>query len=170
MGSLEADVLRYLWNAAEPATPGQVNEALGGEVANTTVMTVLTRLWRKGLVDRERNGRAFAYRPLVSEADYAGQRMGDALGRAQDREAVLSRFVDTLSARDAKALRRDLVEDKARTRQVATDIATAVGDGRNVLVLTQWTEHLDALTADLTARGLEPLVLKGGLGKKPEQL
>ncbi len=61
---------------------------------------------------------------------------------------------------------RALVDDTARTRQIVTDIAAAVSDGRNVLVLTQWTEHLDALAADLTARGLEPLVLKGGLGKK----
>jgi predicted transcriptional regulator len=110
MGSLEADVLRHLWNADEPATPGQVNEALGAEVAYTTIMTVLTRLWRKGLVDRARQGRAYAYRAVVSEADYAAQRMRDALGRAQDREAVLGRFVDTLSARDAKALRRVLGE------------------------------------------------------------
>ena len=108
MGSLEAAVLRYLWNARQAATPGEVNRALGEEVAYTTVMTVLTRLWRKGLVDRERQGRAYAYRPLVSEADYAAKRMRDTLGRAQNREAVLSRFVDTLSARDAKALRRAL--------------------------------------------------------------
>ena len=108
MGALEADVLRHLWNASEPATPGQVHEALGADIAYTTVMTVLTRLWRKGLVDREQQGRAYAYRPLVSEADYAAQRMRDALGGAQNREAVLGRFVDTLSARDAKALRRVL--------------------------------------------------------------
>jgi superfamily II DNA or RNA helicase len=61
---------------------------------------------------------------------------------------------------------RALVDDTARTEQIATDIAAAVSDGRNVLVLTQWTEHLDALAADLSARGLEPLVLKGGLSKR----
>lgn len=35
-----------------------------------------------------------------------------------------------------------------------------------MLVLTQWTDHLDALAAELQQRGVEPLVLKGGLGKK----
>jgi predicted transcriptional regulator len=110
MGSLEADVLRHLWNSSEPATPGQVHEALGADVAYTTVMTVLTRLWRKHLVARERQGRAYAYHAVVSEADYAAKHMRDALGRAQDRDAVLSRFVDTLSARDAKALRRVMAE------------------------------------------------------------
>lgn len=61
---------------------------------------------------------------------------------------------------------RALVSDEARTRQIAGDIAAAVGDGRNVLVLTQWTEHLDALAAFLEQGGVTPLVLKGGVGKK----
>jgi predicted transcriptional regulator len=108
MGTLEAEVLRQLWDSREPATPGQVHEALGADIAYTTVMTVLTRLWQKGLVDRERQGRAYAYRALVTEADLTAGRMRDALDRAQDREAVLSRFVDTLSTRDAKALRKVL--------------------------------------------------------------
>jgi superfamily II DNA or RNA helicase len=61
---------------------------------------------------------------------------------------------------------RALVEDEARTCQIASDVSSAVRDGRNVLVLTQWTEHLDALAATLESDGLAPLVLKGGLGKK----
>lgn len=61
---------------------------------------------------------------------------------------------------------RALVEDDTRTKQIAGDVAAAVGAGRNVLVLTQWTDHLDALAGELRQRGLEPLVLKGGLGKK----
>lgn len=61
---------------------------------------------------------------------------------------------------------RALVEDQVRTRQIAADVTAAVREGRNVLVLTQWTDHLDALAAEVTQRGMEPLVLRGGLGKK----
>jgi superfamily II DNA or RNA helicase len=61
---------------------------------------------------------------------------------------------------------RALVEDQVRTRQIAADVTAAVREGRNVLVLTQWTDHLDHLAAELSQRGMEPLVLKGGLGKK----
>ncbi len=61
---------------------------------------------------------------------------------------------------------RALVEDQARTCQIAADVTAAAREGRNVLVLTQWTDHLDALAAELQQRGIEPLVLKGGLGKK----
>jgi superfamily II DNA or RNA helicase len=49
---------------------------------------------------------------------------------------------------------RTLVEDDARTRQIAADVTAAVRDGRNVLVLTQWTDHLDALAAELQQRGI----------------
>ena len=61
---------------------------------------------------------------------------------------------------------RALVEDQVRTRQIAADVTAAVREGRNVLVLTQWTDHLDALAAEVSQRGMEPLVLRGGLGKK----
>ena len=35
-----------------------------------------------------------------------------------------------------------------------------------MLVLTQWTDHLDALATELRQQGIEPLILQGGLGKK----
>jgi superfamily II DNA or RNA helicase len=61
---------------------------------------------------------------------------------------------------------RGLVEDTDRTRAICDDIAVAVDAGRNCLLLTRWTEHLDVITETLTGRGLEPLVLHGKLGKK----
>ena len=61
---------------------------------------------------------------------------------------------------------RALVEDQVRTRQIAADVTAAVREGRNVLVLTQWTDHLDAVATELYQRGMEPLILRGGLGKK----
>jgi superfamily II DNA or RNA helicase len=61
---------------------------------------------------------------------------------------------------------RALVDDEQRTQQIVGDITNAVQRGRNVLVLTQWTEHLDTITVMLTDAGHTPLVLKGGVGKK----
>jgi len=111
IGELESEVLAALW-AAEPeaATPSEVQAAMGSDLAYTTVMTILSRLWKKGLVERHRQGRAYAYRPLLSEADLAARRMQAQLDRTQDREAALSRFVDSLSKRDERALRRILHE------------------------------------------------------------
>ena len=61
---------------------------------------------------------------------------------------------------------RGLVEEGARTAAICDDIAEASGRGRNCLVLTRWTEHLNSITASLSAHGLEPLRLHGQLGKR----
>lgn len=108
MGSLETEVLAGLWAADRPLSPGEVLEATGIDVAYTTVMTILTRLWKKGLVDRARRGRAFVYSPSVSEADLAATRMHEQLARAADRDAALLQFVGSLSERDERVVRRFL--------------------------------------------------------------
>ncbi len=61
---------------------------------------------------------------------------------------------------------RGLVEDQTRTRTICDDIHHAVATGRNCLVLTRWTDHLNAIVEILTTNGLEPLVLHGQMGKK----
>jgi superfamily II DNA or RNA helicase len=64
------------------------------------------------------------------------------------------------------AIYRDLVADDDRLQQVVQDVVDARERGRHCLVLTQWTSHLERLTAELTARGHEPVVLRGGMGAK----
>ena len=44
---------------------------------------------------------------------------------------------------------RGIVTDASRTRSICDDISTSVNEGRNNLVLTRWTEHLDAIVEDL---------------------
>jgi len=99
-----------MWAADDAMTPAEVRAAMGTDLAYTTIMTIQTRLLDKGLVERERRGRAFAYRPTVTEAELAARRMSQALIAASDREAVLGRFVDELSVKEAQALRRVLDE------------------------------------------------------------
>jgi superfamily II DNA or RNA helicase len=59
-----------------------------------------------------------------------------------------------------------LVDDERRTEQICADIHSAVADGRTCLVLTQRTDHIDAIVTALAALGDEALVLRGGLGVK----
>jgi hypothetical protein len=61
---------------------------------------------------------------------------------------------------------RRLVEDGPRTAAICDDIAGAVAKGRNCLVLTRWTEHLELITTALAERGVQPLVMHGQMGKK----
>jgi superfamily II DNA or RNA helicase len=56
-----------------------------------------------------------------------------------------------------------LVEDDRRNEQICRDVAAAVGAGRNCLVLSSRTEHVDVLAGRLSDLGLEPLVLYGSL-------
>ncbi len=61
---------------------------------------------------------------------------------------------------------RALVEDDQRTSEICADIATSARAGRNCLVLTQRTEHIDRIVSRLRRTGCAPLELRGGTGKK----
>ncbi|MDN5795791.1 MAG: DEAD/DEAH box helicase [Intrasporangium sp.] len=61
------------------------------------------------------------------------------------------------------AIYRDLVADEERLAQVVADVHDALQRRRNCLVLTQWTAHIDRLSAALKARGHDPVILQGGL-------
>lgn len=105
MGALEGAVLGQLWAAGRPLSPLEVRTAVADELAYTTVLTVLTRLWHKKLVDRAARGRTYVYWPLVSEAELTAQRMRSVLERSADRQSALASFVGSLSPGDEQTLR-----------------------------------------------------------------
>lgn len=105
-GALEAEVLAVLWAADAAMTPQEVLDRLPRPLAYTTVMTTLSRLWRKGLARREQASRGFCYQASVSEADLAVQRMRQAMDIVSDSTAALAGFVDSLSRKEERALRR----------------------------------------------------------------
>lgn len=109
MGGLESAVLEQIWSHPDGLTPRDVLDKLDGDLAYTTVMTIMNRLWTKGLLDRVKEGRAYRYRPLQSESDLIAAKMSQALNVARDREASLSRFVEALDPGD-EALLRSLLE------------------------------------------------------------
>jgi superfamily II DNA or RNA helicase len=59
---------------------------------------------------------------------------------------------------------KDLIACGDRTRQVVADVTAGLAQGRNCLVLTNWTGHLDKLADALRALGHDPVTLKGGMG------
>jgi superfamily II DNA or RNA helicase len=61
---------------------------------------------------------------------------------------------------------RHLANDQVRTEAIAAEVRDAVGQGRKVLVLTERTEHLDAIKATLVGCEPEPFVLHGRMSKK----
>jgi len=107
-GELEAAALAVLQSAGTPLTPAQVRDALQGDLAYTTVVTILSRLHAKGVLTRLRAGRAYLYAPVADEPGLAARRMRGVLDAEADREAVLVRFVSDLSSEDEQVLRRML--------------------------------------------------------------
>jgi predicted transcriptional regulator len=123
-----------LWDrgagAPEGVTVREVAEALRDrELAYTTVMTVLDRLAGKGMVDRERTGRAWSYRPAATREAHIAQLMLDALdladgsgsaGRAArktpGRDAALVRFARSVTGTEAEILRAALADEAADRR------------------------------------------------------
>jgi predicted transcriptional regulator len=103
-GILEQEVVAALAASLDPMTPAQVRDQLGGDLAYTTVMTVLARLSDKGLVTRQRAGRAYAYTAVRDEAEVTARQMQRLLDAGDDRAAVLSRFVGVLSDDDERLL------------------------------------------------------------------
>jgi len=104
-GVLESEVMAVLHTAHNSLNPSEVQQRLAGTLAYTTVVTILTRLHAKGLLTRTKTGRAFTYAPVSDEPGLAARRMHQVMNGEPDREAVLARFVDTLSGDDEKMLR-----------------------------------------------------------------
>ena len=101
-------MLAILWDQGGWMTPGEVRGLIGGQppLTYSTVMTILRRLWKKGVVERERDGKAFAYHALRTREEQAGARMAELLSAAHDPAVALTHFVDELGAEQRAQLRR----------------------------------------------------------------
>ena len=115
LGDLERTVMDMLWETGEAVTANMLRDQLAQgpdrpqahkELAVTTVLTVLSRLEKKGLVARERNTRPHRYQAVTSREDHTAELMHQVLGSAPDREAVLARFLGTVSDGEAATLRK----------------------------------------------------------------
>ncbi|MET7381651.1 BlaI/MecI/CopY family transcriptional regulator [Streptomyces sp. NPDC005526] len=104
-GELESEVLAALWATDRPLTPVEIQSEIGGNLAYNTVHTILKRLYDKGLVLREVDGRRGAYRPAKNAAELTAQAMHEALDRGPDPIAALQQFVTGLSPEEGRALR-----------------------------------------------------------------
>ncbi|GAA4782782.1 BlaI/MecI/CopY family transcriptional regulator [Microbacterium gilvum] len=109
LGELERAVMDAVWDAQMPVTAYDVKEKLEGDgrqLAATTLLTVLSRLEKKGFVASDRSVRPHRYTPVASRADHVAELMHEVLGESTDRMAVLERFVGGVSAEDAAVLRK----------------------------------------------------------------
>jgi len=103
--------MEVLWQTDSALTVRQVSNGLDQrELAHTTVMTVLDRLAKKGFARRERDGRAWRYRPAATREAYVAELMLTALDQTGDRVAALARFAQSVSGDEAEVLREALAD------------------------------------------------------------
>jgi len=109
-GELEAAIMDRVWLAGRPVLVRDIWAALrpDREPAFNTVQTVMEILYRKGWLDREKDGRAWRYRAAVSREEYTAGLMGEALEASTDRVAALRSFVERIDPAEARQLRRML--------------------------------------------------------------
>lgn len=119
LGDLEEAAMRVLWDAGAPMTVREVHLQLCTQrrLAYTTVMTVLDRLAKKDLLDRDRDGRAWRYRPASSRKEVAADMLRSALGHLppEEQTAALLQFLDDAPREQIDHLNRGLLH---RTRKV----------------------------------------------------
>lgn len=106
-GSLEAKIMDVSWDDEDTfLSVRDMLQRLDDGLAYTTIMTVMNRLYDKGLLRRRRSGRAWVYRPSTSRGAFTAATMSEVLDRAGDRRSALLHFVADLPGEDADALRQ----------------------------------------------------------------
>jgi predicted transcriptional regulator len=124
LGDLERALMEHLWAAGQEGdgalTVRQVHDQVGIErgLAYTTVMTVLDRLAKKGLLLQQRDGRAYRYRPVATREELTASALRSAFGGLDrdDRQAAIMHFIDDATPDELDDLRAALDRVRARRR------------------------------------------------------
>ena len=108
----------FLWKQPGPVLVREVQAAIGGKLAYTTVMTTLDRLYKKGFLSRRREGRAFRYFARTTREAFAASLFRRVLGRLLpgSTEPLLASLVDAVGEHDQQLLPelQRLVQEKTR--------------------------------------------------------
>jgi predicted transcriptional regulator len=115
LGPLESAVMDRLWKRGQ-ATVREVVDDLGRtrSLAYTTVMTIMTRLHAKGLLQRARNGKTYVYRPAFTREEHR-ERLSRELVRG-----LVDEFGDVALAQFAAELEGVDAGHRATLRRIAT--------------------------------------------------
>ncbi|MGC2332543.1 MAG: BlaI/MecI/CopY family transcriptional regulator [Candidatus Acidiferrales bacterium] len=136
LAPLELDCMNTLWPIGE-GTVREIRDQLAPRRARayTTIMTIMDRLARKGVVERRKIGRAYIYRPRLSAEEARAQALGQVIEGffGGSKEALLAHLVNGAGARRAVAV--------AASGSVAAPLAADVEAGE-----TFARERLDSTT------------------------
>jgi len=120
-GELETAIMDVVWAADRAYLVREVRERLdyNRAVAYTTVMTVMTILHGKGVLCREKHGRAWRYWPAESREQHDARLMAEVLRSGGDQQVTMVRFVEQVSDEEIASLRTALLNRNAARRHLA---------------------------------------------------
>lgn len=117
LGGLQAEVMEIFWRSGNATVREVVNELnTQHELAYTTVLTLVSRLWSRGLLAREPEGRGFRYRASKTKEEFLGELSDELIDRliADFGEIAVARLGERLDGLDPKRIRRLQQERKRR--------------------------------------------------------
>jgi predicted transcriptional regulator len=109
-GQLESAIMDVIWAGTRPYAVRDVRERMtyGRPVAYTTVMTVMGILYGKGVLQREKHGRAWRYWPAETREEHDARLMAEVLRSGGDHQLTIRRFLERVSE-DEMATLQDAV-------------------------------------------------------------
>ncbi|TDP76757.1 BlaI/MecI/CopY family transcriptional regulator [Bradymonas sediminis] len=123
---LEAEIMECVWSAGwESFAVSDVLEALqeSREIAYTTVMTTVVRLFKKGLLSRQKDGRRYVYQSKMSRAQFIEKMTRDVLSSLPEggRETAMTFLVEQIEDADDAELDRleALIQARRQERAAA---------------------------------------------------
>lgn len=134
LGPFEQQLLQELWShgtatVRELLADGKIHQAY------TTVMTTVDRLYKKGLLDRVAEGRAFRYSPRYTPQEFqrvkALDSIGELLASADASALPLSYLVEAVSAHDSQLLDELQLLVERKRRELKNKRNSNTNDHRN---------------------------------------
>jgi predicted transcriptional regulator len=119
-GELESAIMNVVWAGDRAYLVREVRERLdyNRAVAYTTVMTVMNILHGKGVLRREKYGRAWRYWPAESREEHDARLMAEVLRSGGDQRVTILRFLERVSDEEMASLRTAL--DDVFAQQLVT--------------------------------------------------
>src|SRR5215831_10218301 len=117
-GELETAIMDVMWNGDGPYVVREVRERLvySRPVAYTTVMTVMDILYRKGVLYRDKQGRAWRYWPVEAREDHDARLMAEVLRSGGDEEVTMRRFIERVNDEEMASLCSALADARSQRR------------------------------------------------------
>jgi predicted transcriptional regulator len=115
-GELESAIMDVVWVSDRAYLVREVRERLSYNrpLAYTTVMTVMNILYGKGVLCREKHGRAWRYWPAESREEHDARLMAEVLRSGGNERITMMRFVERVSDEERESLRHAVLHMNER--------------------------------------------------------